>query len=99
MTLRVPRGSVRGVTRLEGFDTFETLCEAAGGESAREALRPCSAARAGVVRLGARAWRPGARARAGLSFESAVPASLAARVAVGREDGGVWERSRELGVR
>lgn len=95
VTLRVPRGSVRGVTRLEGFDTFETLCETAGGEE----LRPCSAARAGVVRLGAHAWRPGARARAGLSFEETVPASLAARVVVRREDGGVWERSHELGVR
>jgi hypothetical protein len=27
LTLRVPRGSLRGVTSLEGFDTFETLCE------------------------------------------------------------------------
>jgi hypothetical protein len=99
VTLRVPRGSVRGVTRLEGFDTFETLCETAEGVPAREALRPCSAARAGVVRLGAQAWRPGARARAGLSFEATVPARLAARVAVRREDGGVWERTHELGVR
>jgi hypothetical protein len=92
VTLRVPRGSVRGVTRLEGFDTFETLCETLQGEPARAALRPCSAARASVVRLGARAWRPGARARAGLSFEAEVPARLAALVAVRREDGGMWER-------
>lgn len=99
VTLRVPRGSVRGVTRLEGFDTFETLCETAAGESARETLRPCSAARAGVVRLGAHAWRPGARARAGLSFEATVPARLAARITVRRGDGGVWERSHELGVK
>ena len=92
VTLRVPRGSVRGVTRLEGFDTFETLCETLQGDPARAALRPCSAARASVVRLGARAWRSGARARAALSFETEVPARLAASVAVRGEDGRVWER-------
>lgn len=86
LTLRVPRGSVRGVTRLEGFDTFETLCEWEG------ALRPCGAARAGVVRLGARAWPAGARARAGLSFEGGAPSALEAKVAVRRDDGRVWER-------
>jgi hypothetical protein len=93
VTLRVPRGSVRGVTRLEGFDTFETLCEApphagaAGGE-----LRPCGVARAGALRLTARAWRPGSRARAGLQFEREAPARLAASIAVRREDGRAWER-------
>ncbi|HEX8285661.1 MAG TPA: DUF3142 domain-containing protein [Pyrinomonadaceae bacterium] len=99
VTVRVPRGSVRGVTRLEGFDTFETLCEAAEGDPARAALRPCSAARAGVVRLGASAWRAGERARAGLSFEAPVPSRLAASVAVRREDGSVWESASELDVR
>jgi len=96
VTLRVPRGGVRGVTRLEGFDTFETLCETLQGDPARAELRPCSAARASVVRLGARAWRTGARASAGLSFESEVPARLAASVAVRREDGRMWERLESL---
>lgn len=86
LTVRVPRGSVRGVTRLEGFDTFETLCESPSG------LQPCSAARAGVVRLGARGWPAGARARAGLSFEGGAPGVLETRVAVRRDDGRVWER-------
>jgi hypothetical protein len=93
VTLRVPRGSVRGVTRLEGFDTFETLCESAN------ALQPCSAARADVVRLGARAWPAGARARAGLSFEGGAPGALEARVAVRREDGRVWERVVSVSTR
>ena len=57
VTLRVPPGGVRGVTRLEGFETFETLCETAGG------LQPCAAARACVVRLG-RARGPRGRVRA-----------------------------------
>ena len=87
VTLRVPRGRVRGVTRLEGFDTFETLCESAGG------LQPCGAARATAVRLGARAWPAGARARAGLSFEGGAPVALEAKVAARRDDGRVWERA------
>ncbi len=90
VTLRVPRGSVRGVTGLEGFETFETLCETRAG------LQPCGAPRAGVVRLGARVWPAGARARAGLSFEGGAPGALEARVAVRRDDGRVWERVKSL---
>jgi hypothetical protein len=86
VTLRVAAGGVRGVTRLEGFDTFETLCESPGG------LQPCAPARAGVVRLGAHAWPAGARASAGVSFEGGAPPALEARVAVRRDDGRVWER-------
>ncbi|MDT5268066.1 MAG: hypothetical protein QOH49_252 [Acidobacteriota bacterium] len=94
VTLRVPRGSVRGVTRLEGFDTFETLCET------QNALQLCSAARASVVRLGARAWPAGARARAGLSFEGGSPGTaLEARVAVRRDDGRMWERVASVSTR
>jgi hypothetical protein len=94
VTLRVPRGSVRGVTRLEGFDTFETLCEAP-----RNGLQPCSAARAAVVRLGARAWPAGARARAGLSFEGGAPGAVEARVSARRDDGRVWERVASVNTR
>ena len=93
LTLRVPRGSVRGVTRLEGFDRFETLCEWGG------ALQPCGAPRAEFVRLGARAWPVGARASAGLSFEGGAPSALEAKLAARRDDGRVWERSVSLGVR
>jgi hypothetical protein len=106
LTLRVPRGSLRGVTSLEGFDTFETLCESraeAADDSIHDgshqsSLQPCSAARASVVRLGARAWDLGAGARAGLSFEGEPPASLDASVAVRRDDGGEWSRALSLSV-
>ena len=112
LTLRVPRGSLRGVTSLEGFDTFETLCESRAGtaddsahvgsqQSSRDnalqsSLRPCGAARASVVRLGARAWDLGAGARAGLSFEGEPPASLDTSVVVRRDDGGEWSRALSL---
>ncbi|HEX7317399.1 MAG TPA: DUF3142 domain-containing protein [Pyrinomonadaceae bacterium] len=93
VSVRVPRGGVRGVTRLEGFDTFETLCES------NEGLQACSAARASVVRLGARAWPAGARARAGLSFEGGAPAVLEAKVVVRRDDGRVWEKGLSVSTR
>jgi hypothetical protein len=110
LTLRVPRGSLRGVANMEGFDTFETLCEsrstdvaAAADESEhvssqQSSLRPCSAARASVVRLGARAWDVGAGARAGLSFEGEPPASVPASIALRRDDGGEWSRALSLGL-
>lgn len=106
LTLRVPRGSLRGVTSLEGFDTFETLCESraeAADDSIHDgprqsSLQPCGPARASVVRLGARAWDLGAGARAGLSFDGEPPASLDATVAVRRDDGGDWSRALSLGV-
>ena len=107
VTLRVPRGSLRGVASMQGFDTFETLCESRAADDADESkhvgshqtpLRPCSAARASVVRLGARAWDVGAGARAGLSFEGEPPASVAAQVALRRDDGGEWSRALSLGL-
>lgn len=107
LTLRVPRGSLRGVASMEGFDTFETLCESGVTGDADESkhvgshqslLRPCSAARASVVRLGARAWDVGAGARAGLSFEGEPPASVPASIALRRDDGGEWSRALSLGL-
>ena len=105
LTLRVPRGSLRGVASMEGFDTFETLCESRPADAADESehagsrqplLRPCGAARASVVRLGARAWDVGGAARAGLSFEGAPPSSVPASVALRRDDGGEWSRALSL---
>jgi len=105
LTLRVPRGSLRGVTSMEGFDTFETLCESRADAdeskhvgSQQSSLRPCGSARASFVRLGARAWDVGASARAGLSFEGEPPASVPASVALRRGDGGEWSRSLSLNL-
>lgn len=88
VTLRVPRGGVRGVAGLEGFDSFETLC----GASAR----PCGAARADLVRLKASAWPCGASARARLSFEGELPGAFLANVAVRADDGRDWTRSQTI---
>jgi hypothetical protein len=108
LTLRVPSGSLRGVTSMEGFDTFETLCESRDDADAADEskhvgshqsfLRPCGSARASVVRLGSRAWDVGAGARAGLSFEGEPPASVPASVALRRDDGGEWSRALSLSL-
>lgn len=102
VTLRLPPGGLRGVTRLEGFDTCETLCapptaaRGAGLLSSGGALRPCAPARAVYLRLRARGWPGGASARVGLSFEGDAPAELSARVALRADDGRLWERELTL---
>lgn len=102
LTLRVPRGSVRGVTSLEGFDSVETLCASSGasehGGRARgeSELRPCAPARASALRLKARGWASGAVARVGLSFEGDPPEGLAATVAARGDDGRVREQTEML---
>ncbi|HEU4595728.1 MAG TPA: DUF3142 domain-containing protein [Pyrinomonadaceae bacterium] len=102
LTLRVPRGSLRGVSRLEGFDAVETLCapvgvtEVEGRAGGAGGLRPCAPARASAVRLKARGWPGGAGAGVGLSFEGDPPEGLAATVAVRADDGRVWEQTERL---
>ena len=98
VTLRLPRGGLRGLTRLEGFESFETLCAAppTRPDARAPSLGPCSPARARFVRLRARAWPGGARAAAGLSFEAGAPAELSARVSVRADDGRLWEREMTL---
>ncbi len=105
VTVRVPRGSVRGVSSVEGFDSVETLCAPAAesdvygkarGDASENFLRPCAPARASAVRLKARVWASGARARVGLSFEGDPPEGLAASVSVRADDGRVWERTESL---
>ncbi len=87
VTVRVPRGSVRGVTRLEGFDTFETLCETSERASATLQRGAC---RRGASR-GARLARGGARER-GAELRGRGAGALEARVAARRDNGRVWER-------
>ena len=82
LTLRVPAGSLRGVNNLTTFFSFETLCGDAG-----EPLRPCSARRANVVRLKARAWTAGAHPAATLSFDGEPPAAIQATIAMRADDG------------
>ncbi|HZB45865.1 MAG TPA: DUF3142 domain-containing protein [Pyrinomonadaceae bacterium] len=99
LTIRVPRGGVRGVASLDGFDSFETLCGADGGRGVDEGgrvLSPCSPARAGFVRLKARGFESGAVAVARLSVEGELPSSLAVVLSMRVDDGRVWRRATAL---
>jgi hypothetical protein len=93
---------LRGVSRLEGFDSVETLCAPVGASGVEaegrgeSGLRPCAPARASAVRLKARGWPSGAGASVGLSFEGDPPEGLAATVTARSDDGRVWEQTERL---
>jgi len=78
ITLRVPRGTLQGVARLEGFAVVESLCEA--NRIGVETMRPCSWQRANVVRLRAFAWQAGTHAHATLITRGTLPASLEVQI-------------------
>ncbi len=99
VTLRVPAGSVRGVVGLDGFASFETLCEAQGaGAKTVEVQRPCGIRRANLVRLRTRTWMAGASARASLSFDGAIPSALAVTTEIKVDDGRVWQEERTINI-
>jgi hypothetical protein len=93
ITMPVRSGSIRGVASLDGFDSFETLC---GDASNEQSLRPCSAARANVVRLKASSFICGANVSARLSVvgENAPDFNVAAVMRV--DDGRLLKRQLRL---
>ncbi|HEY0544942.1 MAG TPA: DUF3142 domain-containing protein [Pyrinomonadaceae bacterium] len=100
VSVRVPAGSVRGVSELEGFFSLETLCEtqSAAGMSGQDAARPCSLRRANLLRLRARVWRPGASAEANISFEGQPQSSAQTLVTVLADDGRAWRREEIITI-
>lgn len=105
LDLRVPRGSLRGIARLDGFASVETFCEefggGAGGASvsaarAGEALRPCALRRASVLRLKSPTWEAGARLAALISFEGDLPPALDAGISVALDDGRTYSHRQEI---
>lgn len=71
----VPAGGVR-LVELGGFASADLLAPDGAG-----AFRPCSARRAGLVRLVATSWRPGEALSARISFIGDAPQSLEVRLA------------------
>ena len=90
--LRLPPGTLSDLPGLGGFAGFETLCD---GPRA-DALRPCSLRRANLLRLKARSWPPGARARADISFASNIPTTIPARINIRADDGRSWQENKEI---
>ncbi len=92
--LRVPPGRLNGVNILSGFASVETLCDGPGDASPR----PCSLRRSNLLRLKARSWPPGARARAVISFESTLPAEVQTKINLRANDGREWQEEKEIAV-
>lgn len=99
LTIRVPAGSVRGITMLRDFADAELLCAGsvdrdAGASVAEGSLRSCSPRRANAVRLRARAWPPGATAQAILIIAGSLPSQLPASVQMRADDGRAWSEEQ-----
>ncbi|MGI8565062.1 MAG: hypothetical protein ACR2LZ_01120 [Pyrinomonadaceae bacterium] len=98
VTLRVPPGSVRGLSRLDGFTSFESLCESsgAGGEGVRQQPRPCGLRRANALRFTAPTSMPGETARAVISFDGDPPTSSTTSVQMRVDDGRSYTNEQTL---
>ncbi|HKQ74276.1 MAG TPA: DUF3142 domain-containing protein [Blastocatellia bacterium] len=92
--LRLPAGSVSDVNSLSGFLDVETLCD----NSTAGSPRACSLRRSNLLRLKARSWPPGARARAVISFASTLPIKVPARINIQANDGRAWQEEREMAL-
>jgi hypothetical protein len=90
----VPPGSFSGLSRLEGFSSFETLCNGAGG-----AAQPCSQRRANEVRFSAKAWKPSSRALAVFTLDGPAPRSFPAVAATRVSDGRVERETFDLDLK
>ncbi len=98
--LRVPPGSVRGLSRLDGFTSFESLCESlgAGGEVVRQPPRPCGLRRANALRFTAPTSMLGETARAVISFDADPPTSSTASVYMRVDDGRSYTNEQTLAI-
>src|SRR5262245_380440 len=92
--LRLPPGSLNYFNGLSGFAGVETLCDS----SLSRSPRACSLRRANLLRLKARSWPPGAKARAIIGFDSTVPTKVPAKIDVRANDGRGWQAEKEIAV-
>src|SRR5215468_300660 len=90
--LRLPPGSLNYFNGLSGFAGVETLCDS----SLSGSPRACSLRRSNLLRLKARSWPPGAKARAIIGFDSTVPTKVPAKIDVTANDGRAWQEEREM---
>lgn len=88
LTVDVPiePGSIEGLSDLAGFNSYETLCDG----------RPCSSARANLIRLKASSWRPGNIASARIRLKRNAPMTLQVLVTTHIDDGRTDSKTVEL---
>jgi hypothetical protein len=89
LDLTIRAGTVATVAKLEGFSKYETLCSV-GGE--KGSVRPCSAARADVLRLTTSAWSPDMSASAEFQVGVELPERVTGSVTTYVDDGRVEQQ-------
>jgi hypothetical protein len=92
--LTIPPGTIGAVGRLAGFSSYENLCKHETGS-----LRPCSAARADILRLKTHSWRPNDFALARLSIKGNPPARVSGSMTMYIDDGRIESDDIELATR
>ncbi len=92
--LAVPAGSVNGVTDAMGFTAYDTLCSSNGVAAAT----PCSQQRANIIRLRARAWKPGTAASITLSLKTSLSQNVNAQVTTSLDDGRIATESLSIQI-
>ena len=93
--LTIRAGTVARVAKLEGFSKYETLCSV-GGE--KGSVRPCSAARADVLRLTTSAWSPDMSASAEFQVGVELPERVTGSVTTYVDDGRVEQQPIDLPI-
>jgi hypothetical protein len=81
----VPVGTLAAISKLDRFDSYETLC----GDVRTSSPQPCGTARASILRLKASSWRPGSRASATIRFKQPGTAIPSVVVTMYLDDGRV----------
>jgi hypothetical protein len=97
LCLSVPNQNVRKLT-ISGFDSVQSQREESGllDPSRESTLRPCSLARANVLELSAKVWRPNKVATATLEFAGEPPGVLRATITLTLDDGRVIHQAKTI---
>lgn len=94
LTLRVPAGSVRGITSIDGFTSFETLCDT----DEMGSPRPCGLSRANVVRLKTQAWMSGASAQTRINIAGELPDTLNTSVTMKTDEERTYRNDKSISI-
>jgi hypothetical protein len=100
LTLGVAAGSVRGIVRLDGFTSVETLCGDTNTRDTdeRATLRPCGLRRANALRFKSPTWSAGARAGATISLERDAPSAFPVALRIKTDDGRTFAHAKRVRV-
>ena len=93
VTVQVPKGSISGISALDGFAEARSLCR-----SEDQLRRPCSLRRAEFIQLSAINWRPGQSCLAELKCAAPLPAQLNIEIEFRTDDGRSYKEEQTITV-